>query len=83
MALRSARGPALTNTANTRWVLLLEIAEYWEFAISALTSVPHKTVGWMPRATADEVVCVVADWLERIKATWPVRKELERITMGR
>ena len=37
----------------------------------------------LPRATADEVVSVVADWLERIKATLPVRKELERITMGR
>jgi polar amino acid transport system substrate-binding protein len=36
----------------------------------------------LPQGTPEGVIGVVADWLERIKSTMPVRGELERITEG-
>ncbi|MET3934618.1 transporter substrate-binding domain-containing protein [Arthrobacter sp. OAP107] len=36
----------------------------------------------LPQGTPEGVIGVVADWLERIKPTMPVRGELERITEG-
>ncbi|UKA55247.1 transporter substrate-binding domain-containing protein [Arthrobacter sp. FW305-BF8] len=36
----------------------------------------------LPQGTPDEVVGVVADWLDHIKSTLPVRRELERINEG-
>jgi polar amino acid transport system substrate-binding protein len=37
----------------------------------------------LPQGTPDEVINVVAHWLEHVKSTLPVRGELERIGAGR
>lgn len=37
----------------------------------------------LPQGTADEVIVELADWLEHIKSTLPVRRELGRISAGR
>lgn len=41
----------------------------------------HQSIG-LPQGTPDEVISVVARWLEHIKSTPPVRRELERIATG-
>ncbi|MEV8148550.1 transporter substrate-binding domain-containing protein [Arthrobacter sp. NPDC080073] len=42
----------------------------------------QQSVG-LPKGTADEVIGVLADWLEHIRSTLPIRRELERINAGR
>ncbi|MDQ0029074.1 transporter substrate-binding domain-containing protein [Arthrobacter bambusae] len=41
----------------------------------------QQSVG-LPKSTADETVGVLADWLEHIKSTLPIRTELDRINAG-